>query len=90
VVLATPYDRGLDPGDRAGHGLEADRSRTARMKQGNGAERPDRGFLTRSRVFTGLDPACGSGHILDLALPRQRLRGDTQPGLQGAELDGDP
>ena len=47
---------------------EAARSRAARMKRRNDAERRYRAFLTRLREFTVLDPACGSGNFLYLAL----------------------
>ena len=47
---------------------EAARSRAARMKRRNEAERRYRTFLTRLREFTVLDPACGSGNFLYLAL----------------------
>ena len=47
---------------------EAARSRAARMKRRNDAERRYRTFLTRLREFTVLDPACGSGNFLYLAL----------------------
>ena len=47
---------------------EAARSRAARMKRRNDAERRYRAFLTRLRKFTVLDPACGSGNFLYLAL----------------------
>ena len=38
------------------------------MKRRNDAERRYRAFLTRLREFTVLDPACGSGNFLYLAL----------------------
>ena len=47
---------------------EAARSRAARMKRRNDAERRYRTFLTRLREFTVLDPPCGSGNFLYLAL----------------------
>ena len=47
---------------------EAARSRAARMKRRNEAERRYRAFLTRLREFTVLDPACGAGNFLYLAL----------------------
>ena len=47
---------------------EAARSRAARMKRRNEAGRRYRAFLTRLREFTVLDPACGSGNFLYLAL----------------------
>ena len=47
---------------------EAAKSRTARTKRRNEAERRYRAFLNRLRAFTVLDPACGSGNFLYLAL----------------------
>ena len=47
---------------------EAARSRPARTKRLNEAERRYRAFLNRLRGFTVLDPACGSGNFLYLAL----------------------
>ncbi len=47
---------------------EAARSRPARTKRRNEAERRYRAFLDRLRGFTLLDPACGSGNFLYLAL----------------------
>ena len=47
---------------------EAARSRPARTKRLNEAERRYRAFLNRLRGFTVLDPACGSGNFLCLAL----------------------
>ena len=47
---------------------EAARSRAARMKRRNEAGRRYRAFLTRLQEFTVLDPACGSGNFLYLAL----------------------
>ena len=47
---------------------DAARSRAARMKRRNDAERRYRAFLTQLREFTVLDPACGSGNFLYLAL----------------------
>ena len=47
---------------------EAARSRPARTKRLNEAERRYRTFLNRLRGFTVLDPACGSGNFLYLAL----------------------
>ena len=47
---------------------EAAKSPAARTKQLNAAERRYRAFLNRLRVFTVLDPACGSGNFLYLAL----------------------
>ena len=50
--------------DRAG----AAKSLAARTKRRNEAERRYRAFLNRLRSFTVLDPACGSGNFLYLAL----------------------
>ena len=47
---------------------DAARSRAARTKRLNEAERRYRAFLNRLREFTVLDPACGSGNFLYLAL----------------------
>ena len=47
---------------------EAARSSAARTKRRNEAERLLRTFLERLRRFTVLDPACGSGNFLYLAL----------------------
>ena len=44
------------------------RSRSARTQQRGQAERRLRSFLERLREFTVLDPACGSGNFLYLAL----------------------
>ena len=44
------------------------RSRAARTQRRGQAERRLRAFLERLRVFTVLDPACGSGNFLYLAL----------------------
>ena len=44
------------------------RSRSARTQQRGQAERRLRAFLERLREFTVLDPACGSGNFLYLAL----------------------
>ena len=63
---------------------EAARSRAARMKRRNDAERRYRTFLTRLREFTVLDPACGSGNFLYLAL--QAIK-DLEPS--GADRGGD-
>ena len=46
----------------------AARSKAARMQQRGQAERRLRAFLERLREFTVLDPACGSGNFLYLAL----------------------
>ena len=46
----------------------ATKSRAARTKRLNDAERRYRAFLDRLRAFTVLDPACGSGNFLYLAL----------------------
>ena len=47
---------------------EAAKSSAARTKRRNEAERRLRAFLDRLRRFTVLDPACGSGNFLYLAL----------------------
>ena len=47
---------------------EAAGSRAAGTRQRGEAERRLRGFLERLRTFTVLDPACGSGNFLYLAL----------------------
>ena len=47
---------------------EAAKSPAARTKRRNAAERRYRTFLNRLRRFTVLDPACGSGNFLYLAL----------------------
>ena len=47
---------------------ESTKSPTARTKRRNAAERRYRTFLDRLRRFTVLDPACGSGNFLYLAL----------------------
>ena len=47
---------------------EAAKSPAARTKRRNDAERRYRTFLNRLRRFTVLDPACGSGNFLYLAL----------------------
>ena len=47
---------------------EAAKSRAARTKRLNDAARRYRAFLDRLRGFTVLDPACGSGNFLYLAL----------------------
>ena len=47
---------------------ETAKSRPARTKRLNAAERRYRAFLNRLRGFTVLDPACGSGNFLYLAL----------------------
>ena len=47
---------------------EAAKSPAARTKRQNEAERRYRAFLNRLRAFTVLDPACGSGNFLYLAL----------------------
>ena len=44
------------------------KSRAARIRRHKEAERRLRGFLARLRSFTVLDPACGSGNFLYLAL----------------------
>ena len=48
--------------------VEAAKSPAGRTKQLNAAERRYRVFLNRLRAFTVLDPACGSGNFLYLAL----------------------
>ncbi len=47
---------------------EAAKSPATRTKRRNEAERRYRTFLNRMRAFTVLDPACGSGNFLNLAL----------------------
>ena len=47
---------------------EATKSPSARTKRWNEAKRRYRAFLDRLRAFTVLDPACGSGNFLYLAL----------------------
>ena len=47
---------------------EAAKSPATRTKRRNEAERRYRAFLNRLRAFTVLDPACGSGNFLYLAL----------------------
>ena len=70
---------------------EAARSRAARMKRRNDAERRYRAFLTRLREFTVLDPACGSGNFLYLALQalkdlehRVQIEAEAALGIQRA------
>ena len=48
--------------------VEAATSPAVRTKRRNAAERRYRAFLNRLRAFTVLDPACGSGNFLYLAL----------------------
>ena len=48
--------------------VEAATSPAARTKRWNAAARRYRAFLNRLRAFTVLDPACGSGNFLYLAL----------------------
>ena len=48
--------------------VEAAKSPAVRTKRRNAAERRYRAFLNRLRAFTVLDPACGSGNFLYLAL----------------------
>ena len=55
------------------------------MKRRNEAERRYRTFLTRLREFTVLDPACGSGNFLYLAL--QALKNLEQPDPEAARHD---
>ncbi len=57
TVIAAELDR-----------AEAAKSSAARTKRRNEAERRLRAFLERLRRFTVLDPACGSGNFLYLAL----------------------
>ena len=58
---------------------EAAKSPTTRTKRRNEAERRYRTpFLNRLRAFTVLDPACGSGNFLYLAL--QALKDLEAPG----------
>ena len=47
---------------------EVAKSPSTRKKRRNTAEQRYRGFLNRLRAFTVLDPACGSGNFLYLAL----------------------
>ena len=47
---------------------ESAKSRAARARRHTEAERRYRAFLNRLRAFTVLDPACGSGNFLYLAL----------------------
>ena len=47
---------------------KATKSRAARTRRHTEAERRYRAFLNRLRAFTVLDPACGSGNFLYLAL----------------------
>ena len=47
---------------------DAAKSRSARTNRRNIAEQQYRSFLNRLRAFTVLDPACGSGNFLYLAL----------------------
>ena len=63
---------------------EAARSRAARMKRRNEAERRYRTFLTRLREFTVLDPACGLGE-----LPLPGAAGAQGPRASGADRGGD-
>ncbi|MDE0110202.1 MAG: class I SAM-dependent DNA methyltransferase [Bryobacterales bacterium] len=49
-------------------GAKAAKSPTARTKRWNEAKRQYRAFLDRLRAFSVLDPACGSGNFLYLAL----------------------
>ena len=51
-----------------GERADAAKSRASRTKRRNEAERRYRAFLNRLREFTVLDPACGSGNFLYLAL----------------------
>ena len=70
---------------------EAAKSRSARTKRLNEAERRYRAFLNRLREFTVLDPACGSGNFLYLALQalkdlehRVQLEAEAALGFQRA------
>ncbi len=70
---------------------EAAKSRPARTKRLNAAERRYRAFLNRLRGFTVLDPACGSGNFLYLALQalkdlehRVQLEAEALGGFQRA------
>ena len=47
---------------------ESAKARATRTQRRNEAERRYQGFLNRLRAFTVLDPACGSGNFLYLAL----------------------
>ncbi len=67
---------------------EAAKSGAARTKRRNEAERRLRAFLERLRRFTVLDPACGSGNFLYLALQalkdlkhRVQLEAETAPAV---------
>ena len=67
--LARPSGRRRRPRSSAElERAEAARSPAARTKRRNEAERRYRAFLNRLRAFTVLDPACGSGNFLYLAL----------------------
>ena len=75
---------------------EAAKSSAARTKRRNEAERRLRAFLERLRRFTVLDPACGSGNFLYLALQalkdlehRVQLKAETL-GFQRAFPEGLP
>ena len=70
---------------------EAARSRPARTKRLNAAEQRYRAFLDRLRGFKVLDPACGSGNFLYLALQalkdlehRVQLEAEALGGFQRA------
>ena len=70
---------------------EAAKSRPARTKRLNDAERRYRTFLNRLREFKVLDPACGSGNFLYLALQalkdlehRVQLEAEALGGFQRA------
>ena len=62
---------------------EVAKSSAARTKRRNEAERRQRAFLEWLRRFTVLDPACGSGNFLYLAL--QALK-DPRPRLQSRSV----
>ena len=70
---------------------EAAKSRATRTKRLNEAERRYRAFLNQLRGFTVLDPACGSGNFLYLALQalkdlehRVQLEAEALGGFQRA------
>ena len=62
---------------------DAAKVRSTRTNRRNEAERRYRTFLNRLRAFTVLDPACGSGNFLYLA-----LQGAQGPGTPGAGRGG--
>ena len=63
--------------------VEAAKSPAARTKRLNAAERRYWAFLNRLRVFTVLDPACGSGNF-----PLSRPAGAQGSGASGAARGG--